>query len=310
MHEQLDMHIVQMRRSSSLLALFYIFPKNLITSSITLGGFVSYDVVLYFHRVWCESVCQPLALPPSPNPVVHVLLGEPVTTIVCFRSIVRVLTHHSTLVSFSKREDTFILRFCIGFMLRHQTAPLRCFALLTVFFYCPRRNSSCLSRLLRGLVRGSILLPVHRPLSFVPHSDLQQRDPDTFKPLHVVSMTIRDSADDSAAAAGDVLDLCKMVNERAEWRLIAWLYFVHVCLQQGHSGWGERLDERPQAAERSCSSGRRRVFVLERGMGSPKVVVKGRVGSRRRQPNNVTGCYAGRGWRRRFGRALPTVAYT
>ncbi|CAM9357044.1 unnamed protein product [Ectocarpus fasciculatus] len=43
--------------------------------------------------------------------------------------------------------------------------------------------------------------------------DLQQRDPDTFKPLHVVSMTIRDSADDSAAAAGDVLDLCKMLED-------------------------------------------------------------------------------------------------
>lgn len=34
-----------------------------------------------------------------------------------------------------------------------------------------------------------------------------------FKPLHIVSMTIRDSAQDSAAAEGDVLDLCKMVNE-------------------------------------------------------------------------------------------------
>ncbi|CBN77987.1 similar to Ssu72-like protein [Ectocarpus siliculosus] len=45
------------------------------------------------------------------------------------------------------------------------------------------------------------------------HTDLQQRDPDTFKPLHVVSMTIRDSADDSAAAAGDVLDLCKMLED-------------------------------------------------------------------------------------------------
>ncbi|CAB1101574.1 unnamed protein product [Ectocarpus sp. CCAP 1310/34] len=43
--------------------------------------------------------------------------------------------------------------------------------------------------------------------------DLQQRDPDTFKPLHVVSMTIRDSANDSAAAAGDVLDLCKMLED-------------------------------------------------------------------------------------------------
>ncbi|CAN0124919.1 unnamed protein product, partial [Ectocarpus sp. 12 AP-2014] len=122
--------------------------------------------------------------------------------------------------------------------------------------------------------------------TFAIREYLQQRDPDTFKPLHVVSMTIRDSADDSAAAAGDVLDLCKMVNERAEWRwwLVAWLFFVRVCLQKGHSGWGELLDGRPQAAERSCSSGRRRVRVLERGMGSPKVVFKGRVGTRR-QPN-------------------------
>ena len=44
-------------------------------------------------------------------------------------------------------------------------------------------------------------------------TDLQQRDPDTFKPLHVVSMTIRDSAEESAAAASDVLELCKMVNK-------------------------------------------------------------------------------------------------
>lgn len=51
-------------------------------------------------------------------------------------------------------------------------------------------------------------------------SDLHQRDPDTFKPLHVVSMTIRDSAEDSAAAAGHVLELCKMVNEPAERRLV------------------------------------------------------------------------------------------
>eukprot|EP00903_Cladosiphon_okamuranus_P006917 g6732.t1 len=43
--------------------------------------------------------------------------------------------------------------------------------------------------------------------------DLHQRDPDTFKPLHVVSMTIRDSAEDSAAAAGDVLELCKMLDD-------------------------------------------------------------------------------------------------
>lgn len=32
-------------------------------------------------------------------------------------------------------------------------------------------------------------------------------------------MTIRDSAEDSAAAAGDVLELCKMVNESPKWSL-------------------------------------------------------------------------------------------
>ncbi|CAM9387666.1 unnamed protein product [Ectocarpus sp. 4 AP-2014] len=87
--------------------------------------------------------------------------------------------------------------------------------------------------------------------------DLQQRDPDTFKPLHVVSMTIRDSADDSAAAAGDVLDLCKMVNERAEWRwwLVAWLLFVRVCLQKGHSGWGELLDGGPKLQNEAAQVG-------------------------------------------------------
>ncbi|CAM9212816.1 unnamed protein product [Choristocarpus tenellus] len=43
-------------------------------------------------------------------------------------------------------------------------------------------------------------------------TDLQGRDPETFKPLHVVSMTIKDSADHSAAAAGDVLELCQMLD--------------------------------------------------------------------------------------------------
>eukprot|EP00904_Undaria_pinnatifida_P004473 jgi/Undpi1/14026/HiC_scaffold_9.g03677.m1 len=43
--------------------------------------------------------------------------------------------------------------------------------------------------------------------------DLHRREPDTFKPLHVVSMTIRDSAEDSAAAAAHVLELCKMLDE-------------------------------------------------------------------------------------------------
>lgn len=43
-------------------------------------------------------------------------------------------------------------------------------------------------------------------------ADLQSRDPETFKPLHVVNMTIKDSAEESAAASGHVLDLCRMVN--------------------------------------------------------------------------------------------------
>lgn len=47
-------------------------------------------------------------------------------------------------------------------------------------------------------------------------TDLQQRDPETFKPLHIVSMTIRDSAEESAAAEGDVLELCKMVNNATQ----------------------------------------------------------------------------------------------
>lgn len=59
-------------------------------------------------------------------------------------------------------------------------------------------------------------------------ADLQQRDPDTFKPLHIVSMTIRDSAEDSAAAAGDVLELCKMVNKWAEWLLLSF-WRDHSC---------------------------------------------------------------------------------
>lgn len=46
-----------------------------------------------------------------------------------------------------------------------------------------------------------------------PHrrADLQSRDPETFKPLHVVNMTIKDSPEESAAAAGDVLELCRTV---------------------------------------------------------------------------------------------------
>lgn len=43
-------------------------------------------------------------------------------------------------------------------------------------------------------------------------TDLVSRDPETFKPLHVVNMTIKDSPEESAAAAGDVLNICKTVN--------------------------------------------------------------------------------------------------
>lgn len=43
--------------------------------------------------------------------------------------------------------------------------------------------------------------------------DLQSRDPETFKPLHVVNMTIKDSPEESAAAADDVLHLCRTVNK-------------------------------------------------------------------------------------------------
>lgn len=60
-------------------------------------------------------------------------------------------------------------------------------------------------------------------------TDLQARDPDMFKPLHIVSMTIRDSAQDSAAAEGDVLDLCKMVNE--------WFIEVTYCLLFGRASY-------------------------------------------------------------------------
>lgn len=57
------------------------------------------------------------------------------------------------------------------------------------------------------------------PFYFVPvcrlrclfRADLQSRDPETFKPLHVVNMTIKDSPEESAAAAGDVLELCRTV---------------------------------------------------------------------------------------------------
>lgn len=41
-------------------------------------------------------------------------------------------------------------------------------------------------------------------------------------------MTIRDSAEDSAAAAGDVLELCKMVNEPAEWWLVGLISILRV----------------------------------------------------------------------------------
>lgn len=45
-------------------------------------------------------------------------------------------------------------------------------------------------------------------------TDLVSRDPELFRPLHVVNMTITDSPEESAAAAGDVLNLCKTVIMR------------------------------------------------------------------------------------------------
>lgn len=55
-------------------------------------------------------------------------------------------------------------------------------------------------------------------------------------------MTIRDSAEDSAAAAGDVLELCKMVNESPKWSL--WWCWCRcklgvglVVAVVGESGW-------------------------------------------------------------------------
>lgn len=42
-------------------------------------------------------------------------------------------------------------------------------------------------------------------------ADLQSRDPETFKPLHVVNMTIKDSPEEAEAAANDVLFLCRTV---------------------------------------------------------------------------------------------------
>ncbi|CAM9564823.1 unnamed protein product [Ectocarpus sp. 8 AP-2014] len=42
--------------------------------------------------------------------------------------------------------------------------------------------------------------------------DLQSRDPETFKPLHVINMTIKDSFEESAAAADSVLELCRTLD--------------------------------------------------------------------------------------------------
>ncbi|CAM9201437.1 unnamed protein product [Ascophyllum nodosum] len=63
-----------------------------------------------------------------------------------------------------------------------------------------------------GTHLGRIVISLFRHHENLLVTDLQQRDPDTFKPLHVVSMTIRDSAEESAAAASDVLELCKMLD--------------------------------------------------------------------------------------------------
>ncbi|CAM9315254.1 unnamed protein product [Pylaiella littoralis] len=42
--------------------------------------------------------------------------------------------------------------------------------------------------------------------------DLQSRDPEEFKPLHVINMTIKDSFEESAAASGNVLELCRTLD--------------------------------------------------------------------------------------------------
>jgi len=58
-------------------------------------------------------------------------------------------------------------------------------------------------------------------------------------------MTIRDSAEDSAAAAGDVLELCKMVNEPAErWWLVGLLPLL--CVADPRA-WREIFDARARA---------------------------------------------------------------
>lgn len=98
--------------------------------------------------------------------------------------------------------------------------------------FCP-----CFPTLCSALFFSSFPFPCYvlarRRHGMIAITDLQQRDPDTFKPLHIVSMTIRDSAEDSAAAAGDVLELCKMVNESIErslWWLWCWCRYRLVVL--------------------------------------------------------------------------------
>lgn len=56
------------------------------------------------------------------------------------------------------------------------------------------------------IVRYSCVSRIFTPV------DLQSRDPETFKPLHVVNMTIKDSPEEAEAAANDVLYLCRMVT--------------------------------------------------------------------------------------------------
>lgn len=73
-----------------------------------------------------------------------------------------------------------------------------------------------------SLRRGCLVPPPspRPPVYLFSRADLQSRDPETFKPLHVVNMTIKDSPEESAAAAGDVLDLCRMVNIGAIFRQV------------------------------------------------------------------------------------------
>ena len=60
-------------------------------------------------------------------------------------------------------------------------------------------------------------------------ADLQSRDPEMFKPVHVVNMNIKDSPEESAAAAGDVLNLCHMVTIVCVLCTVGHFFFVLSC---------------------------------------------------------------------------------